>query len=105
MTIPASTFVEHFLRLNGFQAEDFGGWELLPGMAFGERAAWWRPGALRSAPHEGLDLRGYRTADGRSAALAPGMRVPVLWRGTVVANVPDFLGSSVFVALLASDPV
>ena len=35
---------------------------------------------------------------GRSVPLGPGVRVPALWAGTVVAVVPDFLGRSVFVA-------
>jgi hypothetical protein len=67
-------------------------------MRFGEREAWWREGAPRDAPHEGLDLRGFRTPEGRSVPLGPGARIPALWAGAVVAVVPDFLGRSVFVA-------
>ena len=96
--LPASTFVERFLRLNGLDAGAFAGWELLPGMGFGERGAWWSDGADRGAPHEGLDLRRVRTRDGRGATLGPGTRIPVLWPGTVAAVASDFLGRSVFVA-------
>jgi hypothetical protein len=67
-------------------------------MRFGEREAWWRGGAPREAPHEGLDLVAFRGRDGRRVSLAPGVRVPALWAGTVVAVVADFLGRSVFVA-------
>jgi murein DD-endopeptidase MepM/ murein hydrolase activator NlpD len=95
---PRSNFLEHLLRLNGLAAAGFAGWELLAGMRFGEREAWWRGGAPRDAPHEGLDLRGFRGPDGAGARLEPGTRVPVLWAGTLAAVVPDFLGHSVFVA-------
>lgn len=98
MVLPGSAFTEQFLRLNGLEAAGFAGWEFLPGMRFGEGGAWWRDGAPREAPHEGLDLRGFRTPEGRSVPLGPGVRVPALWAGAVVAVVPDFLGHSVFVA-------
>jgi hypothetical protein len=67
-------------------------------MRFGERAAWWRDGAERDVPHEGLDIGWFRSRDGRRLPLGPGARVPVLWGGEIVAIVPDFLGRSVFVA-------
>lgn len=73
-------------------------WEFLPGMRFGERAAWWRGAAARAADHEGLDICRYRTRDGRRLGLVAGARVPAVWAGEVVAVVPDFLGVSVFVA-------
>ena len=95
---PGSAFTERFLLINELEAEGFASWEFLPGMRLGEREAWWRDGAPRDAPHEGLDLRGFRTPEGRSVPLRPGARVPVLWAGAVAAVVPDFLGRSVFVA-------
>ncbi|HEY6000861.1 MAG TPA: hypothetical protein VI078_16360 [bacterium] len=93
-----SDFAGRLLQLNGLAPADFAAWEVLPGMGFGERQAWWREGAPRTSPHEGLDLRGFRTRGGASAALGPGARIPVLWSGAVVSIVPDFLGRSVFVA-------
>jgi murein DD-endopeptidase MepM/ murein hydrolase activator NlpD len=95
--------MEHFLRLNGLEAEEFAAWEFLPGMRFGEREAWWRGGAPRDVPHEGLDLAAYRNREGRRVAFLPGARVPVLWPGDVAAIVPDFLGASVFVAHARGD--
>ena len=67
-------------------------------MRFAERAAWWRGGADRGAPHEGLDLCWYRTRDGRRLSLGAGALVPVAYAGEVVAAVEDFLGVSLFVA-------
>jgi hypothetical protein len=99
----ASPFLELLLSRNGIGAAAFAAWEFLPGMRFGERAAWWRAGAERTAPHEGLDLRGFRTPAGGSVALGAGTRVPVLWAGDVVAVVADFIGRSVFVAHRQSD--
>ena len=67
-------------------------------MGFAERVAWWRDGAERNGAHEGLDIRLYRTGDGRRRSLRAGARVPALYPGEVVAVVDDFLGRSVFVA-------
>lgn len=93
-----SAFGERLIRWNGLGAAGFAAWDFLPGMRFGDREAWWRDGAPRDAPHEGLDLGAFRTGDGRRVPLGPGVRVPALWAGAIVAVVPDFLGRSVFVA-------
>ena len=96
--LPPSAFGGRLIHWNGLDAAGFAAWEFLPGMRFGERIAWWRDGADRGSPHEGLDLLFFRTGDGRRLALGPGARVPVVWAGEVVAVVRDFLGSSVFFA-------
>jgi hypothetical protein len=96
--LPQSGFLGRLIRLNGLEAAGFAAWELLPGMCFGERTAWWRAGSERDVPHEGIDLCGYRTGDGRTVPLPAGTRVPVLWPGEVVTVVADFLGRSVFVS-------
>jgi len=98
-----SRFSELLVRWNGLDGEGFAGWEFLPGMRFGERAAWWRGGADRGCAHEGLDIRSFRTAAGRTLNLEPGARVPALWPGRVAAVVDDFLGCSVFVAHEVAD--
>jgi len=96
--IDPSPFGERLVLLNHLAEAGFAAWEFLPGMRFGERLAWWPGGGERAAAHEGLDIRRYRTAGGRLASLGAGARVPVVYPGEVVALVPDFLGSSVFVA-------
>ncbi len=92
-----SAFGELLVRRNGLAEAGFAAWDLLPGMRFGDAAAWWRAGAPRASPHEGLDLSGYRTRDGARRVLGAGARVPALWAGRVVSVVADFLGRSVFV--------
>jgi len=94
----ASDFGERLVAWNGLAALGFAAWEFLPGMRFGERAAWWRGGADRGGAHEGLDFCGYRTVDGLRLSLAAGARVPVIYEGEVVSLVDDFLGVSLFVA-------
>lgn len=98
MSLPRSTFLESLVRLNRLDAAGFATWDFLPGMRFGERAAWWSGGAQRATPHEGLDICLYRTGEGRRLPLGAGARVPALWPGEVVALTLDFLGVSVFVA-------
>lgn len=93
-----SAFCERLVSWNGLEAAGFAGWEFLPGMRFGERAAWWRDGSERGEPHEGLDLCWFRTRDGSRTSLGAGARVPAAWAGEVVTVVDDFLGASVFVA-------
>lgn len=93
----AQRFGALLVRWNRLDAAGFAGWDFLDGMRFGERAAWWRGGADRGAPHEGLDLRYYRTGRGARLALCPGARVPVVLPGRVVSVVTDFLGCSLFV--------
>jgi len=94
----ASAFSGLLIRWNGLDIAGFAAWEFLPGMRFGERAAWWRGGADRGYAHEGLDVCWYRTVDGRRLSLGAGARVPVIYAGEVVSVVDDFLGVSVFVA-------
>lgn len=96
--LAASPFSELLIRWNGLDTAGFKAWEFLPGMRFLERAAWWRGGAERGEVHEGLDICGYHTVDGRRLGLAAGARVPVIFGGEVVSVVEDFLGASVFVA-------
>lgn len=86
------------VRWNGLDAAGFAAWDFLPGMRFGERAAWWSAGGKRDVPHEGLDILYFRTADGRRRSVGAGARIPVVWPGEIVAVTPDFLGASVFVA-------
>lgn len=95
---PPSPFGALLVHWNGLEAAGFVAWDFLPGMRFGDREAWWRPGADRDFPHEGLDVGWYRTAGGARRPLGAGARVPAPWPGEVVALVPDFLGVSVFVA-------
>ena len=93
-----SAFSRLLIRWNGLDVAGFAAWEYLPGMRFAERGAWWRGGADRGGPHEGLDLCWYRTADGRRLGLGAGARVPAICAGEVVSVVDDFLGVSLFVA-------
>jgi hypothetical protein len=91
-----SRFSERLILGNGLAG--FAAWDFLPGMRFGERAAWWRGGADRGGVHEGLDICWYRTGDGRRLSLGAGARVPAIYGGEVVSVIDDFLGVSVFVA-------
>jgi len=91
-------FLQRLISWNGLLEAGFMAWEFLPGMRFAERAAWWRGGADRGSAHEGLDIRFYRTGDGRQLSLGAGAHVPAIWAGEVVSVADDFLGRSVFVA-------
>jgi murein DD-endopeptidase MepM/ murein hydrolase activator NlpD len=78
----------------------FGGrvdtWLFSPGMIFGSREKWWPDTGLRPTAHEGLDICYYRNGSGRVMQFDPGVRIPVMTAGTVLAICGDFLGRSVF---------
>lgn len=98
ISLAPSAFSERLILWNALGAAGFAAWEFLPGMRFGERAAWWRGGEDRGGGHEGLDICWFRTGDGRRLSLGAGARIPVIYGGEVVSIVEDFLGASVFVA-------
>jgi murein DD-endopeptidase MepM/ murein hydrolase activator NlpD len=96
--LPHSRFAALLADWNGLAAAGFADWDFQPGTRFGELQAWWRAGGDRPRPHEGIDIGWFRTTDGKRRELGAGARVPTTWEGRVGAIVPDFLGSSVFVA-------
>lgn len=93
----SSAFHQTLIRENSLDRDGFAGWLFCAGMLFLSRAAWWGDRGRRSSPHEGIDLLLYRNGAGTLLALGQQTRVPVLYDGTVVCMVKDFLGISVFV--------
>jgi hypothetical protein len=79
-------------------------WLFYPGMIFGSRKKWWPDTGCRPAAHEGLDICYYRDGSGRVMQFDPGVRVPVMTAGTILAVCDDFLGRSVFLQHHAGTP-
>jgi hypothetical protein len=80
---------------------EFGGrgvetWLFYPGMTFGSRDKWWPDTGNRPTAHEGLDICYYTDRSGRDLQFDPGVQIPVMTAGTVIAVCDDFLGCSVF---------
>ena len=73
-------------------------WRFYPGMLFGNLEKWWPDAGPRPTAHEGLDICYYTDALGEDLQFDPGVRVPVMTAGTVLALCDDFLGRSVFLA-------
>jgi murein DD-endopeptidase MepM/ murein hydrolase activator NlpD len=65
-------------------------------MGFGEKNSWWGGKGPRKAPHNGVDLRYYRTPDRKEHRLGQGTRVPAPFDGRVVSIIKDYIGKSVF---------
>jgi hypothetical protein len=91
-------FTEYMVRENRLDERGFGGWVFRPGMLFNAADKWWGDGGRRSTPHEGVDFCLYKDGQGRILRLEEGSRVPVMYDGSVVGIVEDFLGKSVIVA-------
>jgi len=96
--LPATRFSEVLIRSNGLTESGFYEWAFYPGMLFLSRERWWGSGGLRDRPHEGVDFCLYRDREG-SINHIPNrpLAIPVLYEGTVVHLVEDYIGTSLFV--------
>jgi hypothetical protein len=72
-------------------------WAFYPGMLFQSEAKWWGDWGIRKRPHEGLDICLYQGTDGLVHSLDPTVNIPVLYDGTVVRLIDDYIGKTVFV--------
>ncbi len=95
VNLTKSHFTEHFVRLNTLS---FGKWVFEPGMLFLSNNKWWGDRGFRTHRHNGLDLQRYAADDGTVRALNEGTKVPIIFDGTVVRSIKDFLGYTFFAA-------
>ena len=72
-------------------------WFLPTGTRFGDERLWWGERKKRIAPHEGVDLVYCMDQQGAKHQLAPGLRIPTVFSGTVVQMHRDFLNWSVYI--------
>ena len=72
-------------------------------MLFNSTEKWWGDQGTRNTRHEGLDLCFYKDRKDTILRLGEKTRVPVIYDGTVVRIVDDFLGKSVTVEHLFPD--
>jgi hypothetical protein len=86
-------FTEHLVRLNTLS---FSKWIFEPGMLFLSEMKWWGDKGRRRHRHDGLDLHRYAAADGAVRTLNEGTKVPLLFDGTIVRSIKDFLGYTFF---------
>jgi murein DD-endopeptidase MepM/ murein hydrolase activator NlpD len=96
-------FTEFLIRKNDLDPGGFNGWVFCPGMLFNSTDKWWGDQGKRDKPHEGLDLCLYRDREDTILRLGEKSKVPVIYDGTVVGIVDDFLGKSVIIEHLFSD--
>jgi len=97
--VPVSrSFHERLLFFNNLDSLGFKEWIFHPAMLFGSLDKWWGDLGKRQRPHEGLDLRLYRTKEGNIHYLTGGTKIPAIFKGQVVKVSADFLGESVFVS-------
>ncbi|MDO8281949.1 MAG: M23 family metallopeptidase [Thermodesulfovibrionia bacterium] len=90
-------FTHNFIKKNLLPEDGFREWLLYPGMLFNSSDKWWDNGAMRSAPHEGIDLCVYTDGQENIHNIAEGMKVPCLYDGVVAAVIDDFIGRSIVV--------
>jgi hypothetical protein len=103
--VPATQFNEVLIRSNALTERGFYEWAFYPGMLFISLDRWWGNGGLRDRPHEGVDFCFYRDREGRMHYLPDTpLSIPVLYGGTVVQVVEDYIGTSLFVLHDIHDP-
>lgn len=88
-------FTENFVRINTLQ---FNRWIFEPGMLFRSESKWWGDKGTRDKQHNGLDLMLYETDERSQKAISPDTKVPIMYEGTLVKCIRDFLGYSLFAA-------
>ena len=97
LSLRKTRFNEFLIRENALNKRGFKEWIFYPGMLFNAPDKWWGDRGKRDRPHEGLDLCLYRDRWDRILALDEKTKIPVMYAGTVVGVVNDFLGKSVIV--------
>ena len=90
-------FSDTLVKCNGLDRLGFERWVFYSGMLFNTEEMWWGDGGDRSKPHEGLDICFFQDSSGKVLSIGPGIQIPVMYRGKVVAIHSDFLGQSVYV--------
>jgi hypothetical protein len=93
MNLPKSHFTEHLVRLNTIS---FSKWVFEPGMLFLSEMKWWGDKGRRRHRHNGIDLHKYAADDGTVRTLSEGVKVPMIFDGTIVRSIKDFLGYTLF---------
>ena len=97
MSIRKSNFSALLITANGLDKSGFYQWAFYPGMLFQSEAKWWGDWGIRKRPHEGLDICLYQGTDGIVRSLDTTVNIPVLYDGTVVRLIDDYIGKTVFV--------
>jgi murein DD-endopeptidase MepM/ murein hydrolase activator NlpD len=96
--VPPTQFNEVLIRSNALTDRGFYEWAFYPGMLFLSRDRWWGNGGMRDRPHEGVDFCFYKDREGRINHVSDTpLAIPVLYEGTVVHLVEDYIGTSLFV--------
>jgi len=96
-SFPNSCFSDIFSKANGLNKYGFTTWVLHAGMEFRAENTWWGEKKKRARPHEGIDLRFYRSINERVFAIDSGAKIPVMYDGVTVKIVNDFLGKTIII--------
>jgi len=89
-----SAFCDQLAKTNSLDIQE---WLFYPGMLFGSTKTWWSASSDRKSGHEGIDLCYFRTSSGTRGSLPGGALIPVLFDGTIVHTISDFIGKTMFV--------
>ncbi len=92
-----SKFNSFFTKHNDFNTHGFKEWIFYPGMLYQDTEAWWSEDAVRSSPHEGIDLCFYKDNYGQIHSIEKGTKLPVMYDGEIAHVHEDFLGKSIYV--------
>lgn len=95
MKLEKSHFTENLVRINTLR---FNKWVFGPGMLFRSELKWWGDKGDRGEMHNGLDLLSYESDDGIIKTIGADTKVPIIYEGSVVRCIKDFLGYTLFAA-------
>lgn len=97
MRLRKSEFDRMLITSNGLDRNGFYQWAFYPGMLFHSNDKWWGDWGTRKRYHEGLDICFYQRTDGKIRNLAPAANIPVLYEGTVVSLIDDYIGTTLII--------
>jgi hypothetical protein len=97
MSISNSQYGSLLVTSNGLDKSGFFQWVFYPGMLFHSDDKWWGDWGTRKRPHEGLDICFYQGKDGAIFNLLPSAKIPVIYEGTVVCLLDDYIGKTLFI--------
>jgi len=93
--LPLSNFISRLADINHLTPLGFDRFIFFPGMLFNSKEKWWGRGGCRAVSHEGVDLCFFAGDEDAKFRLDETVQIPMIYDGTVVHLMDDFLGKTV----------
>ncbi len=96
--LPETRFCDNLIAQNNLTVQGFTAWAFYPGMLFNSSDKWWGNGGQRDKPHEGIDVCLFQDKTRGIKHLNKTTKIPVMYNGSIVQIIDDYIGKTVFVS-------